>query len=31
MSDKIRQKDKNNISGYIQGGEKKVMTKFNKK
>ncbi|KZE70216.1 copper amine oxidase [Paenibacillus jamilae] len=31
MSDKIRQKDKNNISVYIQGGEKKVMTKFNKK
>ncbi|MDP4096069.1 copper amine oxidase N-terminal domain-containing protein [Paenibacillus sp. P96] len=31
MSDKIRHKEKNIVSHDIQGGEKKVMTKFNKK
>lgn len=31
MSDKIRHKDKNIALHDIQGGEKKVMTKFNKK
>ncbi|MFM9279917.1 copper amine oxidase N-terminal domain-containing protein [Paenibacillus jiagnxiensis] len=31
MSDKIRHKEKNIVLHDIQGGEKKVMTKFNKK